>query len=262
MLEPFLVNPPIRRRKLVVFGANHPKKRRRNNPFLGKGFMAQKPAGASPKLKSVMQKASVFRKAGLSAKSALKKAWRLNPMSKHRKKRRNPVVLGSNPRRRKSYKRRNPVVLGSNPRRRSFRRFNPIGPLKALPLPTVKNMLALGAGSLAAGFVVPRVLIMVPFLGQKPIVRALSRIAIVAGLGFAAKKVAPAQAVVFTYGAVANQFNPTINDLLSAANVQFQLGDMGEEEVQMYYGGENAALPAPDQSGTAMYYGMNDAVVG
>lgn len=173
----------------------------------------------------------------------------------HRKRRRNPVVLGANPRRKsrrgRAHRRQNPMILGANPRRRRhFRRHNPVLSTARIGLPPLSEILTLTGGALIARAGIPRVLVAVPFLSKNPIVRAFSRVGLVLAGGFLAKKALGDKAKVFVYGALANQLPEAVNDVLSLAGIKLSDGNQdlelytmsggpeeieaGEEEVSLY----------------------------
>lgn len=172
---------------------------------------------------------------------------------RHRKRRRkNPMVLGNPKRRRharrnaKSHRkhRRNPFVLGNpyvlgNPRGRSSRRRrsysrNPFSVAK-LGLPPAREILYLGLGAFAGRLAVPLVLAKVPMLSTNPLVRAASRLGLVAVAGIAAKMVFKQNARMFVYGVLANQAPEIVNDVLSMTGMK--LSD-GNQELELYTGAD------------------------
>lgn len=180
---------------------------------------------------------------------------------KHRKRnsrgrfvKRNPVVLG-NPRKRRASRRRarrsfrrNPVVLG-NPRRhrRSYRRNPAI--VSKLGLPPVREILFLGVGAFAGRILIPNVLARVPFLTSNPIIRAVSRLGLIAVAGYAAKMVLKQNARMFTYGILANQAPEIVNDVLALTGTK--LSD-GNSELELYTS-PSGYLPAAPASGLSLY---------
>jgi hypothetical protein len=242
-MEPFLVNPPIRRkaggrrRSLLAFGLNprrkkvRAKRRKRGGPKKGV---------VPPQLRAFLFKSGHRRKGATM---------------KRRKHKKNPVVLG-NPRRRKhsrrssrSHRRRNPFVLGANPRRRSHRRYsrNPLS-MSKLGLPSMKDVLFLGAGAFAGRIGIPQVLARVPMLNQNAVVRGFSRLGLVAAAGFLASKILKQNGKMFTIGLLANQVPEVLNDFLSLTGIK--LAD-GNDELGFYTGG--GYLPPAPAKGMGMY---------
>lgn len=187
-------------------------------------------------------------------------------MRHRRKRRKNPMVLGNPRRRRHSARRRvsrphrknpytlsNPMVLG-NPRRRHSRRSyrrNPISVAK-LGLPPAREMLYLGLGAFAGRLAVPFVLAKIPMLSANPVVRAVSRLGIVAAAGIAAKMVFKQNARMFVYGVLANQAPEIVNDLLSMTGTK--LAD-GNQELELYTGMDPYQMrgPAPAAPGLSLF---------
>lgn len=288
-MEPFLVNPPIRRmsvgrvarpgRSLIAFGLNP--RRRKKARTMAQFEKAMRAIGQASSLSGLISpiKRTHRRKNPMKKgvvppqlrpflfKKRRKKALRrrrstikgVNPMRHRRRRssrRRNPVVLG-NPRRRRSARRsarrrfhRNPVVLG-NPRRRhsSHRRYrrNPIS-IRKLGLPPVSEMLYLGLGAFAGRILVPNVLARVPMLSANPIVRAISRLGIVAVASIAAGKVFKSNGRFLAYGLLANQIPEVVNDVLAMTGAK--LSD-GNQELELYT--TAAALPAAGAPGMGLY---------
>lgn len=190
-------------------------------------------------------------------------------MRHRRKRRKNPMVLG-NPRRRRHAKRasrrhrRNPYVLGNpmvlgNPRRhkRARRHYsrNPLSVAK-LGLPPMKEVLYLGLGAFAGRLAVPFVLAKVPMLSANPIVRAISRLGIVAAAGMAARIVFKQNARMFVYGVLANQAPEIVNDLLSMTGTK--LAD-GNQELELYTGSDPYQMGhAPSAAPGLSMYTLNE----
>jgi hypothetical protein len=245
-LEPFLVNPP-KRRRLMVFGAN-PRRRKRRNPPTRVSFPAHtetlfrvSKTGRWGKLKSRKKRSSSRKgrvpphlKKYLFKKRRSVPASKESPMKRKRSRRsrrarshrRNPFIpLGANPRRRRRSRK------GSFARRRSFRR-NP-GVISKLGLPPVREMAFLAAGAVAARMLVPRALLMLPMLSANGYVRAVSRVAIVGVASLLAQKALGANARTFIYGAVANQLPEAVNDVASQFGVKLGLEEP-ENELSLY----------------------------
>lgn len=275
-LEPFLINPPIRRRfrrSAIAFGLNPgmPKLSALRRRFLGRTRTARKNPFVRPLLvgdngiiSGLYSSRNPFKRASFKARKKRRAtpAQRSNPMRKKRNRRgqftrRNPVVLGNPRRKRSRSRRRNPVVLG-NPRRRhrrnpivlgnphrrhrrhSYRRNPAI--ISKLGLPPAREILFLGLGAFAGRVLVPNVLARVPFLNSNPVIRAVSRLALVAVSGYAAKMVLKQNARMFTYGVLANQVPEVVNDLLSMTGMK--LSD-GNDDLGLYTGRDPyQSLPA------------------
>ena len=264
-MEPFLVNPPIRRgRHLLAFGLNpRRRKSKKRNPLTRVHFPAhtetlmrkkvsgkwgRKKARKSPRkgvtppwLKKFLFKKG-HKKRALTRRTPAKGA---SPMRHRRKHRRNPVVLGNPRRKHRRSARRNPVVLGNPHRRRHYSR-NPkfIG---KLGLPPMKEVLFLGLGAYAGRIAIPQILARVAFLNSNPIIRGVSRLAMVLAIGALSKPVLKQNAKMFTYGLLANQLPESVNDFLSLTGMK--LAD-GNAELEMY---TMPALPGPQQGGLGLY---------
>lgn len=272
-LEPFLVNPPVRRRSprrsLIAFGLNPRRRRARRNPFTRKlkilksGKIAAFYPARLPLTNPLKRKKRSRTKGRVPPQLRaflFKKGTKSqgdSPMRHRRKSRKNPVVLGNPRRRRHSARRnprrrhrRNPFVLG-NPHRRRTRRSYRRNPaiISKLGLPPAKEVIFLGLGAFAGRVLVPNVLARVPFLSSNPIIRAVSRLGLVAIAGYAAKMVMKQNARMFTYGLLANQVPEVVNDVLSMTGAK--LSD-GNQELELYTGADpyqmRAAAPAPGLS--------------
>lgn len=285
MLEPFLVNPPRRRRKknpgrLLAFGLNPRRKRRAKklSPILTdvgesvyRAAFKRRKKRRNPltRVHFPSHTETLFRASSSGKWGRKRKKRRAVPAHKgvtsmrHRRKRKkNPVILGANPRRRRrvsarrrrSFRRRNPIPLGLNPRRRrSFRRrSNPFLPsVSKLGLPPVKEMAWLAGGAVAARALVPRAMTALPILTKNPIVRGLSRLGIVAAAALLAKKALGQNARAFVYGALANQLPESLNDFLSLAGIK--LSD-GNAELELYTLSQGEAVEEMEyQPGMGLY---------
>jgi len=263
-MEPFLVNPPIRRgRHLLAFGLNpRRRKSKKRNPLTRVHFPShtetlfrKKTSGkwgrkarknprkgvTPPWLKKFLFKKGHGKRV-LTRRTPAKGA---SPMRHRRKHRRNPVVLGNPRRKHRRSARRNPVVLGNPHRRRHYSR-NPkfIG---KLGLPPMKEVLFLGLGAYAGRIAIPQILARVAFLNSNPIIRGVSRLAMVLAIGALSKPVLKQNSKMFTYGLLANQLPESVNDFLSLTGMK--LAD-GNAELEMY---TMPALPGPQQGGLGLY---------
>lgn len=264
-LEPFLVNPPSRaRRPLLAFGLNPRRKKKRGGPKKGitpahlKKFLFKKGRKSLKKKRRAIP-AQVQEKELQTMKAKRNRRGRFVRRSKSH--RRNPIVLGSNPRRkrRSSRRRRNPIVLGANPRRRrsSFRRSrrsyrrNP-NIVRKFGLPSVSTMLWLGAGAFTGRLVIPQVLARLPILSANPVIRGVSRLALVAVGGFAAKMALGSKAENFTLGLLANQVPEVVNDFLSLTGVKLADGN-SELDYNQVPGMGFYTAPTQEQTGLSLY---------
>jgi hypothetical protein len=225
MMEPFLVNPPIRRRKKAAT------KRRRKavNPPRGRSIVVYNPRRKSRK--SVKRRKPIRASNPEINRPSRRGGVKTMKHRKSRKRRRNPVVLGSNPRRRRNY-RRNPGLPG----------------LKAFPLPSFKKFMGLGIGAVSAGLIVPQVFKMVPFLSGNAFGRIAARLGVVALIGFAVKKIGPlkAQADNIIDGATVTQIFPIVNDVAAFAKLPIRLGQDEEGEMALGYFTEDMEMGQPE----------------
>lgn len=249
MTQSFFINP-ARKRKLVVFGAKNPRRRRKGkNPPTRVSFPAHTETlfrvGKTGRWGALKRK----KKAGSRRKGVTPKHLKKYLFKKRRS---SPVSKESSMKRKKSRRarrarshRRNPVPLGLNPRRRRSRRGkftarkrsggfrrNP-GVISKLGLPPVKEMAFLAAGAIAARIAVPRVLLMLPMLSGNGYVRAVSRVALVSVASLIAQKALGANARGFIYGAIANQLPEAVNDVAAQFGVKLGLEEP-ENELSMY----------------------------
>lgn len=263
-LEPFLKNPP-KRRRLVAFGfrgrsLNPKRRKKKKNPPTSVFFPAHKSTlfrvGKTGRWGSKRRKSSVRRKKlSLHKRRAVPALKKESPMKRsHRKSRRAKSV-----RRRRSRK-HNPFVAVNRRRSRRSRRSNPILRMGKLGLPPVREIAWLSAGAIAARMLVPRALTMLPMLSSNGYIRAASRVAIAAVASLLAGKVLKGNAKPFIYGVLANQVPEAINDVAAQAGFKLGLED-AENDLSLgtYYG--NANRPALAEPEVGMYTGMESQEV-